>query len=129
VVGTVLYATCRDLYGSWRVTTLDLRQCRDSVTNQNGVLTCGRITGGYGRITLYRHTNYAGRSRSFTGDIPNLNLYGFGNIASSIVVQGGVWQLCDKPNYRGYCVILDRSQTNLWAYGFNDRAESLRRIR
>jgi hypothetical protein len=130
VSGGVLYATCRDNYGSWRATTLNLRHCRDNVVNENGRLVCGGGGGqGYARATLYRHTNYAGRSRTFTGDVPDLSAYGFSNLTSSVVIQGGVWQLCDRPNYRGYCVILDRSQSNLWAFGFNDRTESLRRIR
>jgi hypothetical protein len=46
-----------------------------------------------------------------------------------VVVQGGVWQLCDRPNYRGFCVVIDRSVGNLWTLGFNDRTESVRRIR
>ncbi len=126
----VLHATCRDNFGSWRRTSLDLRYCRGNVANDNGRLVCGRGgPGGYGRITIYRHTNYAGRSRTFTSDIADLSGYGFSNLTSSVVVQGGVWQLCDKPNYRGYCIILDRSQGNLWAFGFNDRTESIRRIR
>jgi hypothetical protein len=132
VVGNVLTATCKDSYGSWRASTLDLRYCRFNVDNENGRLVCGGAgggIGGYSRITIYRHTNYAGRSRTFSSDVPDLSAYGFSNLTSSVVLQGGVWQLCDKPNYRGYCVILDRSQSNLWAFGFNDRTESLRRIR
>jgi hypothetical protein len=58
-----------------------------------------------------------------------LNASAFGNQASSVVVQGGVWQVCDRPNYRGFCVVLDRSIANLWVLGFNDRAVSVRRIR
>lgn len=131
VYGDVLYATCRDRNGDWRASTLDLRYCRRDVINHDGKLVCGGSggTGGYGRITLYRHTNYAGLSRTFSTDIPDLSSYSFSNLTSSVVIQSGVWQLCDKPNYRGYCVILDRSQTNLWTFGFNDRTESLRRIR
>ncbi|MFM9864741.1 MAG: beta/gamma crystallin-related protein [Micropepsaceae bacterium] len=132
VYGGVLYATCRDNYGSWRASTVDLRNCRTNVVNENGRLVCGGSGGGgggYSRITIYRHTNYAGRSRTFSNDVPDLSGYAFNNLTSSVVVQGGVWQLCDKPNYRGYCVIVDRSQSNLWAFGFNDRTESLRRIR
>ncbi len=131
--GNVLYATCRDNFGSWRTSTLDLKNCRGNVVNDNGRLVCsgwgGGSGGGKGRITLYRHTNYAGTSRSFSTDVPDLGPYSFGNLTSSVVIQGGVWQLCDRPNYRGYCVIIDRSQSNLWAFGFNDRTESLRRIR
>ena len=129
--GIVLYATCRDNFGNWRAATLDLRYCRNDVVNQNGKLVCaGSGPGaGFGRITLYRHTNYAGSSRTFSNDIPDLRSHGFGNETSSVLIQGGTWQLCDRPNYRGYCVILDRSQANLWAFFFNDRAESIRRIR
>ena len=128
--GSVLYSECRDRLGRWRQTSLDVRNCRN-VTNVNGQLACssGGGGGGYGRITLFRETSFSGRSRVLTTDVPDLNLMGFGNVTSSVVVQGGVWQLCDRPNYRGYCVIIDRSQPNLWAYGFNDRAESVRRIR
>jgi hypothetical protein len=130
VYGNVLYATCRDRYGNWQASTLDLRYCRYNVSNENGRLVCGGAGGGgYSRITIYRHTNYIGASRTFSTDVADLSAYGFSNITSSVVVQGGVWQLCDKPNYRGYCVILDRSQSNLWAFGFNDRTESIRRIR
>lgn len=127
VYGSILYAKCRDQLGGWRDTSLDLRQCDGDVQNRNGRLVCGY--GGYGRITLYKHTNYGGISRSFSSDVPDLNALGFGNQASSVVVQGGVWQLCDRPNYRGYCIIIDRPQANLWISGFNDRAESVRRIR
>jgi Beta/Gamma crystallin/CVNH domain len=130
VYGNVLYATCRDNFGSWRAATLDLRYCRNDVVNQNGRLVCAAGPGGgYSRITLYRHSNYTGSSRTFSSDIPDLRAYGFGNETSSVVIQGGTWQLCDRPNYRGYCVILDRSQASLWALSFNDRAESIRRIR
>lgn len=131
VYGSVLYATCRDSNGSWRASTLELRNCRRNVINENGRLVCGGSGGGggYSRITLYRHTNYAGQSRTFSTDVPDLGGYSFNNLTSSVVVQGGIWQLCDKPNYKGYCVILDRSQSNLWPFGFNDRTESLRRVR
>lgn len=127
--GSVLRAQCRDASGFWRDTSLDLRQCDRNVWNQNGRLACGPGGGGYGRITLYKHTNYGGKSRTFATDVPDLNPYAFGNQASSAVVQGGVWQLCDRPNFRGYCVIIDRSNANLWTLGFNDRTESVRRIR
>lgn len=128
IYGSVLYAQCRDQYGVWRDTSLDLRNCDDDVQNRGGRLVCGGV-GGYGRITLYKHAHFTGKSRTFETDVPDLNPYAFGNQASSIVVQGGVWQLCDRPNYRGYCVTVDRNQSNLWALGFNDRAESVRRIR
>jgi hypothetical protein len=80
-------------------------------------------------ITLFRDTRYEGRSCTFDGDIADLNTYAFAGIASSVRIQGGIWQLCEKPNYRGFCIELDRSQTDFNLFGFNDRARSLRRIR
>lgn len=127
IYGSMLHAQCRDYVGAWRDTSLDLRNCEGDVRNNNGRLSCGY--GGFGRITLYKHANFGGKSRSYSSDVPDLNPFAFGNQASSVVVQGGVWQLCDRPNYRGYCVIIDRTQPNLWVFGFNDRTESVRRIR
>lgn len=80
-------------------------------------------------ITLYRDTRFEGRSCTFDGDIPDLSAYDFGGVASSVRIQGGIWQLCEKPNYRGYCIELDRSHADFNLFGFNDRARSLRRIR
>jgi hypothetical protein len=127
VYGSMLFAECRDRDGFWRQTSLDLDDCRGDVENRGGRLVCA--LGGYGRITLYKHTNFGGKSRTVVADVPDLNPAAFGNQASSAVVQGGVWELCDRPNYRGYCIIIDRTQANLWAFGFNDRTESVRRIR
>lgn len=80
-------------------------------------------------ITLHEKPNFEGRRCVFDGDIPDLSAYGFGKIASSVQLRGGIWQLCDKPNYRGYCIELDRSQSNFNLFGFDNRAESVRRIR
>jgi len=80
-------------------------------------------------ITLFRDTRFEGRSCTFDGDIPDLNTYAFAGIASSVRIQGGIWQLCEKPNYRGYCIELERSQSDFNLFGFNDRARSLRRLR
>ena len=128
-----LTAECQDRNGRWRYTELNgFRTCRGDIANNDGMLQCRReqrFNHGPGRIVLYKNTNFGGRSRTYASDIPNLNPDEFGNTVSSVVVQGGVWQLCDRPNYRGYCVTIDRSQTNLWAFGFNDRTESVRRIR
>jgi hypothetical protein len=132
VYGSVLYAECRTRSGRYTQTSIDYRRCRREISNIDGRLVCGN---GYddqqswGQITLFKHSKYDGKSITITRDDPDLNGEGFGNIASSAVVQGGVWQICDQPYYRGYCIILDRSNSNFAYIGFNDRAESVRRIR
>lgn len=131
--GYVLYAECRDFFRNWRATSLDLRRCSGNVSNVRGRLVCGSgssgPSGGFARITLFRNTNYTGPSRTFSGDVPDLAAYGFRDQASSILIEGGTWQVCDQPYYRGYCVVLDRGQVSLSALGFNDRAESIKRVR
>lgn len=131
IYGSMLYAECRNRFGRFMQTSIDYRRCNREIVNVDGRLVCGQSAGWptWGMITLYKHTNYGGKSRSFDGDVPDLNRYAFGNQASSVVVQGGVWRVCDKPNYRGYCIEIDRTQSNLNRLGFNDRAESIRRIR
>lgn len=132
VQGRVLYADCRTRGGRWIQTSLDLRRCRQDVRNDDGRLVCGGYGDsghGWGRITVYKHSKFDGKSRTYSGDVPDLNLDGFGNIVSSAVIQGGVWQICDRPYYRGYCIVLDRTNSNFAALNFNDRAESIRRLR
>jgi hypothetical protein len=130
--GTVLYAECRTRYGRFTQSSIDTRQCRGEISNVDGRLVCGNGNDdrqSFGRITLFKHSKFDGKSRVYTSDVPDLNAEAFGNLASSALVQGGVWQICDQPYYRGYCIVLDRSNTNFANIGFNDRAESVRRIR
>lgn len=129
--GSMLYAECKNRNGRFIQTSVDFRRCNREIVNADGRLVCGQSGGWptWAMITLYKHTSNGGKSRSFDGDVPDLNNYAFGNMASSAVVQSGVWQICDRPNYRGFCIVLDRSQPNFNRLGFNDRAESIRRIR
>lgn len=129
--GSMLYAECRNRAGRFVQTSIDYRRCSRDITNSDGRLVCGQSGAwpNFAMITLYKHSKFEGKSRSFDGDVPDLNRYSFGDIASSAVIQGGVWQICDRTNYRGYCIVLDRTQSNFNSLGFNDRAESIRRIR
>lgn len=133
IYGTVLRAECRDQYGRYVQSSIDVRQCRREVSNYGGRLVCGNGGAGGGngpgRIILYKHTDFGGKTRVYTGDVPDMNQQAFGHTASSAVVQGGVWQLCDQTYYRGNCIIVDRAERNFNSIGFNDRAESLRRVR
>jgi hypothetical protein len=90
-------------------------------------LVCG--DGQSGAITLDRHAYFLGQALTFTSSVPDLSRYDFADAASSVVVRGGFWELCDRPHYRGQCVVVSRTRTNLRTIGFTDRAESLRRLR
>jgi len=53
--GSTLYAQCQKKDGGWRSTSLDTRNCRGQIVNDNGYLTCAQ-GGGQG----YGHSGYGG---------------------------------------------------------------------
>lgn len=124
----VLYAECRDRDGNWRDASLDFRNCRREISNDNGRLVCGAPSFG-ARITLYQHVGYRGPSRTFSYNVPDLRRFGFSNTASSAYVQYGRWQVCTQPYYRGRCTTFRSSVSNFGRLGINDRVRSLRYLR
>ena len=103
VVLSTLSAECQSVSGAWRKTSLLLATCLGTrqVGNNDGRLFC-EGAGGNGRITLYQNSNFSGQSLTFTGPTPDLRLYNFGNVASSLSAQG-LWYICTEPDYRGDC--------------------------
>jgi len=89
------------------------------------------VPGGPGRdgITLYEHVNYAGAARNYDSDVPNLASVRFNDVASSVRISDGTWELCEHANYAGRCVTLDRDTASFVPLGLNDRVSSLRRLR
>src|SRR5262245_2144490 len=45
-------------------------------------------------LTLFEHDGFHGRQMAVNSPISNLAATGFNDRASSVVVRGGVWQLC-----------------------------------
>jgi hypothetical protein len=78
-------------------------------------------------ITLFEHDNFNGR-RVFSYDaIPNLGNSGFNDMASSVIVRSGTWQICDDAYFRGRCITLQPgSYPSLNQMGMNDRISSVR---
>jgi hypothetical protein len=70
----------------------------------NGCRAEFRVGGGQGAggssIILYEHDNFGGRSYSTSGSVSNLNDSGFNDRASSIIVLGGRWQICETIRER-----------------------------
>lgn len=126
----VLIAECRNRAGRWVVTSVDLTNCRQGVSNENGQLVCVRSWTPSWRVSLYLNKNYRGAGRTFTNDVPDLARYGFANSVSSAYVRSGAWQLCSRPYYSGRCVTLrSAAAPNLARMGINDKVRSLRRVR
>lgn len=79
------------------------------------------------QVILYRDQGYRGGSIAVTGDVANLQSFGFDNRMTSIRVLEGVWELCEHPNYGGACTTI-KADEDYSGRPFNDHLSSLRRV-
>ncbi len=83
----------------------------------------------FAQVTLYENDRFDGRSVRVSNEIQNLQRIGFNDRASSLVVEGGRWEVCEDARFSGRCVVLRRGQYDtLQAMGLNDRVSSLRAV-
>jgi len=81
------------------------------------------------QITLYPQEGWRGRPLAVTKSITDMRRAGFDDRASSVVVDGGRWEVCEHPNFRGDCRILRRgSYDSLRSMGLNDSISSIRAV-
>ncbi len=81
-----------------------------------------------GEITLYGREEFQGKSVTIQDQARNLERERFANRASSAVVRGGSYELCDGRGFEGRCVVLGPGRyPTLAAMGLNDAVVSLRR--
>lgn len=80
-------------------------------------------------LILFEHDNFNGRRFPIQGLVQNLANEGFNDKTSSVVVSGGVWQLCDDAYFRGKCITLRAGEyPSLRALDMNDRISSVREL-
>lgn len=81
----------------------------------------------FGELTLYGRPDFQGRSMTTVEPIRNLEREGFANRASSAVVRGVPYELCDDRGFEGRCVVLAPGRyPSLSAMGLNDAVVSVR---
>lgn len=81
------------------------------------------------QITLYGRESFDGRSITFDQGERNLARENFNDRASSAIVRGGRYEICEDENFRGRCVVLRPGQyPSLAAMGMNDRVSSVRPV-
>ena len=79
------------------------------------------------QIRLYEHDNFRGRSFTAARAVGDFTRAGFNDRASSVIVRGGRWVLCDNSRFGGNCVRLRPGRySSLSAMGLNDRVSSAR---
>jgi hypothetical protein len=81
-----------------------------------------------GEATLFANRNYQGPAMTVRGPSPNLERIGADGTASSLVVRSGVWEVCSKPYFEGYCAQLQPGEYSSFGTSVTDRVASLREV-
>jgi uncharacterized protein YcfJ len=81
------------------------------------------------QVTLYEHEGLRGQVFTANRTVNDLTRYGFNDRASSLIVQGGQWEVCEHQDFQGHCATLRPGQyPSLVAMGLNDSISSLRKV-
>jgi uncharacterized protein YcfJ len=81
------------------------------------------------QVDLYEREGFQGRVFSANTSVADFRGNGFNERASSVVVTGDRWEVCEDAQFAGRCVVLRPGQyPSLAALGLNDRISSLRAI-
>lgn len=119
------YASLRDLgmndrFSSVRAATGDVPGSDDA---RNPVMPLAA------QATFYEHDGFQGQSFTTDRQIGDFARYGFADRASSVIVVGDRWEVCEHPNFAGRCVVLrPGSYPSLGSMGLNDRVSSVRTL-
>ena len=81
------------------------------------------------QIVFYEREGFQGRSFTTEKQINNFQRFGFNDRASSAVVLGDLWEVCEDDRFSGRCVVLRPGRyPSLAAMGLNGRLSSARII-
>jgi uncharacterized protein YcfJ len=81
------------------------------------------------QVTFYSRQEFRGQSFTTDRDIWNLEREGFNDFASSVIVRGGEWQVCDDARFAGRCAVLRPGDyPSLAAMGLANRVSSVRAV-
>lgn len=81
----------------------------------------------HGSVYLYGGPEFRGRSVRIDDNEPDLWSRHFDGRASSVIVEGGTWQLCTEPEFNGRCRVYRPGEYPRLA-GLDDRVSSVRRL-
>ena len=80
-------------------------------------------------VTFYEREGFQGRSITTDKPIGSLERFGFNDRASSVVVHGDRWEVCEDIRFGGRCMILRPGQyPSLTAMGLNNSVSSVRDV-
>ena len=82
---------------------------------------------GGARAILFSEHDLRGANLVIDGDIPNLDVTGFNDRASSMRVESGYWMFCSDAGFRGDCRTFGPGDYPNLPDGFEGRISSVRR--
>lgn len=59
------------------------------------------------QVTFYSRPDFHGRQFSTDHSVRNMDWVGFNDRASSVVIDGGYWQVCEDAEFSGRCAVLE----------------------
>ncbi len=81
------------------------------------------------RVIFYERQGFAGRFFTTEEPVSNFRRHGFNDHASSVVVLGDRWEVCEGNRFQGRCAVLRPGRyPSLAAMGLNDRISSVRDV-
>ena len=81
------------------------------------------------QVTFYEDEEFRGRTFSSDKQVDDFYRSGFNDRASSVVVLGQRWEVCDNSRFNGKCMVLNPGRyPSLAAMGLNDRISSVRAL-
>ncbi|MCE9639084.1 MAG: beta/gamma crystallin family protein, partial [Betaproteobacteria bacterium] len=73
-------------------------------------------------VTFYEREGFQGRSFTTDKQVENFQRFGFNDRASSAVVVGDRWEVCEDSRFGGRCLVLRPGRySSLTEMGLNDR--------
>ncbi|MDO9220648.1 MAG: beta/gamma crystallin-related protein [Thiobacillus sp.] len=81
------------------------------------------------QVTLYERQGFEGQSITTQKPIGNFTRHDFNDRASSAVVEGGHWEVCEDAQFSGRCVVMRPGRyPSLAEVGLNNRVSSIRAL-
>ena len=92
-----------------------------------GAALIAGVTQAAAQITLYEDEGFRGRDFTTERSIENFDRFGFNDRASSAIVSGGRWEVCEHARFEGQCVVLEPGSYNsLSRLGLSSAVSSVR---
>ena len=88
-----------------------------------------RDTNAVAQIIFYEREGFRGQTFTTDKQVADFERFGFNDRASSVVVMGDRWEVCENPRFSGRCVVLRPGRySSLTEMGLNDRISSVRDV-